>query len=276
MRLARFGPEGAERPAILDGAGQLRDASGIIDDINPTTLAQGALDVLRAIDPASLPLVSAGARIGAPVDASRNFIAIGTNYADAVKPGATPPGEPIVFNKAPSCIVGPDDDVLIPKGSMRTDWEVELALVIGKRADRIRSDEAVAHIAGYCLCNDLSEREYQFDRGGTWTKGKGFPTFGPLGPWLVTPDEIDPADIELTIAVNGTVMQRGSTRTFIFPPADIVAYLSQIMILQPGDVITTGCPPTVFQGEKAFLAPGDVMELHGTGLGHQRQLARSY
>jgi 2-keto-4-pentenoate hydratase/2-oxohepta-3-ene-1,7-dioic acid hydratase in catechol pathway len=234
----------------------------------------GALAALRAVDAATLPAAPQGIRIGSPIGESRNFICIGTNYADTVKPGAEPPKEPIVFSKAPSCIVGPNDDVLIPKGSTRTDWEVEIAIVIGEFADRIAPEDANDHILGYCLCNDVSEREYQFDRGDTWSKGKGFPTFGPLGPWLVTPDSIDTAAIELGISVNGTPMQAGSTSTLLFPPAQIVAYLSQIMILQPGDVITTGTPRAVFSGDKVFLKIGDVMELHATGLGAQRQICR--
>lgn len=274
MKLARIGAPGEERTAIIDDNDILRDASSIVPDLTPKTLSEGALAKLRAVDAATLPIAPKGIRIGSPIGESRNFICIGTNYSDAVKVGAEPPKEPIVFNKAPSCIVGPDDDVLIPKGSSRTDWEVELAIVIGKTADRIAVEDAEGHILGYCLCNDVSEREYQFDRGGTWSKGKGFPTFGPLGPWLVTPDSIDTTAIKLGISVNGMPMQLGYTSTFIFPPADVVAYLSQIMLLQPGDVITTGTPRAVFTGEKMFLKAGDVMALHATGLGSQRQLCR--
>lgn len=274
MRLSRIGASGQERTAIVDIEGNLRDASAVVGDITPTTLAAGAIETLMAIDPETLPRAPDKVRIGSPIGESRNFIAIGTNYTDAVKPGAAGPTEPIVFNKAPSCIVGPNDDVLIPAGSTRTDWEIELAIVIGRTADRITTSKAVDYIAGYCLCNDLSEREYQFDRGGTWTKGKGFPTFGPLGPWLVTPDSLDVSNIALSLTVNGVEMQRGSTATFIFPPAELVAYLSRIMILQPGDVITTGTPPAVFSGEKVFLAAGDVMELSATVLGTQRQFVR--
>lgn len=274
MKLARIGAPGQERTAILDGNGILRDASSIVPDLTPGSLMAGALNALCAVDAATLPAAPVGIRIGSPIGESRNFICIGTNYSDTVKAGAEPPKEPIVFNKAPSCVVGPNDDVLIPKGSSRTDWEVEIAIVIGKTADRIAAGNADEYILGYCLCNDVSEREYQFDRGGTWSKGKGFPTFGPLGPWLVTPDSIDVTSIELGVSVNGVPMQLGSTETLMFPPAQIVTYLSQIMILQPGDVITTGTPRTVFTGEKFFLKAGDVMDLHATGLGAQRQVCR--
>jgi 2-keto-4-pentenoate hydratase/2-oxohepta-3-ene-1,7-dioic acid hydratase in catechol pathway len=274
--MVRFGEEGREKAGLLDSAGAVRDASAFVADISAATLADGALAKLRDLDPQSLPLAPVGVRLGACVAESRNFIAIGTNYSDAVKPGAEPPAEPVVFNKAPSCVVGPNDDVIIPEGSSRTEWEVELAIVIGARAWRVSPENAVDHIAGYCLCNDLSEREYQFDRGGTWTKGKGFPTFGPLGPWLATPDEVEFGTIDLWLSLNDEPMQAGSTRTMIFPPAEIVSYLSRIMILQPGDVITSGTPPAVGDRPKIYLKPGDVMTLGATGLGTQRQVARAF
>lgn len=276
MRIARFGDVGSEKVGLLDGAGVLRDASAVAADITPATLAAGALAALREADPETLPLAPDGARIGACVAESRNFIAIGTNYSDAIKPGATAPTEPVVFNKAPSCIVGPYDDVILPEGSTRTDWEVEFAIVIGARAWRVSPEQARDHIAGYCICHDLSEREYQFDRGGTWTKGKGFPTFGPLGPWLVTPDEIDMTTVNLWLSVNGQSKQAGSTRTLLFSPETLVSYLSRIMILQPGDVITTGTPPAVGDGPKAYLKDGDVVTLGITGLGEQRQRVRAF
>ncbi|MBF9234653.1 fumarylacetoacetate hydrolase family protein [Microvirga alba] len=275
MKLVRFGTVGQEKPGIVDSSGQIRDVSGIVPDITGETLAAGALARLRSVDPRTLPLAPAGVRLAPCIGKVGNFIAIGLNYADhAAETGAAIPAEPIVFNKAPSCIVGANDDVIIPRGSQKTDWEVELAIVIGERASYVGANEAMEFVAGYCVCNDVSEREYQIERGGTWTKGKGCPTFGPLGPWLVTTDEIpDPHNLSMWLDVNGERMQTGSTRTMIFNVAQIVSYVSHFMILEPGDVITTGTPPGVGMGMKPqrFLKPGDVMSLGIEGLGEQRQ-----
>jgi len=275
MKLVRFGDAGQEKPGLVDASGQIRDASGVIADITGETLTADALSRLGKVDPNSLPAVPSGQRLGPCVGKVRNFIAIGLNYADhAAETGAAIPAEPIVFNKAPSCIVGPNDTVIIPRGSQKTDWEVELAIVIGDRASYVGANEALDFVAGYCVCNDVSEREYQLERGGTWTKGKGCPTFGPLGPWLVTKDEIpDPQNLSMWLDVNGERMQTGSTRTMIFNVAQIVSYVSHFMILEPGDVITTGTPPGVGMGMKPqrFLKSGDVMTLGIEGLGEQRQ-----
>lgn len=275
MKLVRFGESGAEKPGIVDSQGQIRDLSGIVPDLAGVALLPESLKRLAAIDPSTLPLAPAGQRLGACVGNVRNFIAIGLNYADhAAETGAPIPAEPIVFNKAPSCIVGPNDDVIIPRQSKKTDWEVELAIVIGDRASYVAANEALDFVAGYCVCNDVSEREFQLERGGTWTKGKGCPTFGPLGPWLVTKDEIpDPQNLSMWLDVNGERMQNGSTKTMIFNVAQIVSYVSHFMILEPGDVITTGTPPGVGMGMKPprFLKAGDVVALGIEGLGEQRQ-----
>jgi 2,4-diketo-3-deoxy-L-fuconate hydrolase len=275
MKLVRFGEAGQEKPGLVDAQGQVRDLSGLIPDITGATLSSETLNRIRQVDPSSLPVAPAGQRLGACVGQVRNFIAIGLNYADhAAETGAAIPAEPIVFNKAPSCIVGPNDDVIIPRGSQKTDWEVELAIVIGERASYIGANEALEFVAGYCVCNDVSEREFQIERGGTWTKGKGCPTFGPLGPWLVTKDEIpDPQNLSMWLDVNGERMQNGSTKTMIFNVAQIVSYVSHFMILEPGDVITTGTPPGVGMGMKPprFLKAGDEVSLGIEGLGEQRQ-----
>lgn len=275
MKLVRFGDAGREKPGLVDANGQIRDISSVVPDITGETLASGGLSRLAQMDPNTLPTVPAGQRLGSCVGKVRNFIAIGLNYADhAAETGAAIPAEPIVFNKAPSCIVGPNDDVVIPRGSHKTDWEVELAIVIGERASYVGANEALNFVAGYCVCNDVSEREYQLERGGTWTKGKGCPTFGPLGPWLVTKDEIpDPQNLSMWLDVNGERVQTGSTKTMIFNVAQIVSYVSHFMILEPGDVITTGTPPGVGMGMKPprFLKAGDVMTLGIEGLGEQRQ-----
>jgi 2,4-diketo-3-deoxy-L-fuconate hydrolase len=280
MKVVRFGQPGHEKAGVIDASGQVRDASGAVGDITAATLAAGALDKLATLDPASLPAVSPGQRLGACVGHVRNFIAIGLNYADhAAETGSPIPAEPIVFNKAPSCIVGPNDDVVIPRGSTKTDWEVELAIVVGQRASYVGVNEAMDFVAGFCVCNDVSEREYQLERGGTWTKGKGCPTFGPIGPWLVTKDEIaDVHDLDMWLDVNGERMQQGSTRTMIFNVQKIVSYLSHFMILEPGDVITTGTPPGVGMGMKPprFLKAGDVVSLGIEGLGEQRQTCIAY
>jgi 2,4-diketo-3-deoxy-L-fuconate hydrolase len=275
MKLVRWGESGAEKPGLVDGSGAIRDLSGVIRDIAGPFLAADTLRNLRGIDPATLPEVPAGTRLGPCVGHVRNFIAIGLNYADhAAETGAAIPAEPILFNKAPSCIVGPNDDVILPKGSAKTDWEVELAIVIGKRASYVHANEALDYVAGYCVCHDVSEREFQLERGGTWTKGKGCPTFGPLGPWLVTPDEIaDVQNLGMWLDVNGERMQTGSTRTMIFDCRQIVSYLSHFMLLEPGDVITTGTPPGVGMGMKParFLKSGDIVTLGIESLGEQRQ-----
>jgi 2,4-diketo-3-deoxy-L-fuconate hydrolase len=275
MKLLRHGNPGAEKPGLLDSQGKVRDLSAHVPDISGATLSRASLKKLAAIDTASLPLVPEGTRLGACVGQVGNFVAIGLNFADhAAETGAAIPAEPIIFNKAPSCIVGPNDDVVIPRGSVKTDWEVELAIVIGERASYVDEDKALDHVAGYCVCNDVSEREFQIERGGTWTKGKGCPTFGPLGPWLVTPDEIaDVQQLGMWLSVNGEKVQNGSTKTMIFGVRHLVHYVSQFMILNPGDVITTGTPPGVGLGFKPprFLKAGDAMELGIQGLGTQRQ-----
>ncbi|MFL5130642.1 MAG: fumarylacetoacetate hydrolase family protein [Microvirga sp.] len=275
MKLVRFGDAGREKPGLIDSSGQIRDLSGLVSDIAGATLSTETLDRIRKTDPSTLPVAPSGQRLGACVGQVRNFIAIGLNYADhAAETGAPIPAEPIVFNKAPSCIVGPNDDVIIPRGSQKTDWEVELAIVIGEQASYIGANKAFDFVAGYCVCNDVSEREYQLERGGTWTKGKGCPTFGPLGPWLVTKDEIpDPQNLSMWLDVNGERAQNGSTKTMIFNVAQIVSYVSHFMILEPGDVITTGTPPGVGMGMKPqrYLKAGDVVSLGIEGLGEQRQ-----
>ncbi|WP_326523536.1 fumarylacetoacetate hydrolase family protein [Sphingomonas sp.] len=275
MKLVRFGAAGEERPGAVAGDGTVRDLSTVVADIAGPALSPEALDRLRAIDLAALPVVPAGTRLGPCIGHVRHFIAVGLNYADhAAESGAAVPDEPILFSKAPSCIVGPDDDVLIPPGSAKTDWEVELAVVIGRRASHVPEAEADGYVAGYCVCNDVSERAYQMERGGQWMKGKGCPTFGPLGPWLVTRDEIaDVQSLDMWLDIDGTRMQTGNTRTMIFPVRFLVSYISQFMILEPGDVITTGTPPGVGLGMKPprYLRGGERMELGIAGLGIQRQ-----
>ncbi len=238
-------------------------------------LAAKGLSRLRGIDPKSLPAVAAGTRLGACVGRVGNFVAVGLNYSDhAAETGSPIPAEPILFNKAPSCIVGPYDDTMIPKAAKKVDWEVELAIVIGERASYVHANNALDYVAGYCICNDVSEREFQIERGGTWSKGKGCPTFGPLGPWLVTTDEVrDVQNLDMWLDVNGKRAQTGSTKTMIFDCAQIVSYTSHFMILEPGDVITTGTPPGVGLGMKPprYLEAGDVVTLSIEGLGEQRQ-----
>ncbi|KQP96466.1 fumarylacetoacetate hydrolase family protein [Methylobacterium sp. Leaf117] len=275
MKLVRYGANGDEKPGLVDAQGVLRDLSAHVKDIAGPALSRETLERLRRIDPASLPALPAGTRLGPCVGATRNVIAIGLNYTDhAAEIGADIPPEPILFNKAPSCLAGANDRVILPKGSAKTDWEVELALVIGARASYVHANEALSYVAGACICNDVSEREYQMERGGTWTKGKGCPTFGPLGPWLVTLDEIpDLKRLDLWLDLNGTRMQTGSTTTMIFDPAQLVAYVSHFMMLEPGDIITTGTPPGVGMALKPprFLRNGDVVTLGIDGLGEQRQ-----
>jgi 2,4-diketo-3-deoxy-L-fuconate hydrolase len=277
MKLVRFGSAGAERPGIVTPDGGIADLSGVMPDLAGAALSPESLKRLSALDIAKLPRGAADARLGACVAGVGKFIAIGLNYADhAAETGAKIPAEPIVFMKATSCIVGPNDAVLKPRGSTKMDWEVELGIVIGSVARYISEADAPKHIAGYCVVNDLSERSFQLERGGQWDKGKGCDTFGPLGPWLVTPDEVgDPANLSMWLDVNGQRRQRGSTRTMIFKPHFLVSYLSQFMSLHPGDVITTGTPPGVGMGikpEPVFLAAGDVMELGIEKLGSQRQI----
>jgi 2,4-diketo-3-deoxy-L-fuconate hydrolase len=274
MKLVRFGSPGHEKPGLVDSSGQVRDLSAHVSDLSGNALGPDSLARIAGIDPSSLPSVPAGTRLGPCVAGVGNFIAIGLNFADhAAETGAPIPAEPIIFNKAPSCIVGPNDDIMLPRGSLKTDWEVELAIVIGRSASYVGANEALDYVAGYCVCNDVSEREYQLERGGTWTKGKGCPTFGPLGPWLVTQDEIsDIQNLGMWLDVNGERMQKGSTKTMIFTARQVVAYVSHFMRLEPGDVITTGTPPGVGLGMKPprYLKAGDVVSLGIEGLGEQR------
>jgi len=276
MKLCRFGPAGREKPGLIDADGRIRDLSGTIGDIDPTTIAPAGLARLAALDPASLPLVEGSPRYGVPVAGTRKFIAIGLNYADHAAESNLPiPSEPVVFNKWVSCLQGPNDDVVIPRDSKKTDWEVELGVVIGRRANYVDEADALDHVAGYCVVNDVSERHWQQERGPTWDKGKGFPTFGPVGPWLVTADEVgDPQNLKMWLEVNGKRVQDGSTATMIFTVAQIVAYCSQFMTLEPGDIITTGTPPGVGLGQKPepwYLKAGDVVTLGIEKLGEQRQ-----
>ncbi|WP_184719864.1 fumarylacetoacetate hydrolase family protein [Caulobacter sp.] len=278
MKLLRYGPVGQEKPGVLDAQRRIRDLSGVVADIDGATLSDESLARLRALDLDALPLVPEGVRYGACVAGIGKFLCIGLNYADhAAESGLPIPEEPVLFSKFTSAICGPNDDVLKPRGSTKLDWEVELGIVIGKTAQYIDEQDAEAHIAGYCTINDVSERAFQIERGGTWDKGKGCDTFGPIGPWLVTRDEVpDPANLKMWLKVNGKTFQDGSTATMIFKPAFIVAYLSQFMTLLPGDVISTGTPPGVGLGQKppVYLDVGDVMELGIEGLGDQRQVVR--
>jgi 2-keto-4-pentenoate hydratase/2-oxohepta-3-ene-1,7-dioic acid hydratase in catechol pathway len=275
MKLVRFGAVGAEQPGIVDSAGTIRSLAGHAADFGGDGLSPAALAKIAKLDLSSLPAVPSTTRIGPCVVGTRNFIAVGLNYADhAAESGMAVPKEPVLFNKAPSCIVGPNDTVLIPRGSVKTDWEVELAVVIGSRASYIAEKDALAHVAGFCVCNDVSERTYQLEGTGQWMKGKGCPTFGPLGPYLVTPDEVgDPQNLSMWLDVNGKRMQTGSTKTMVFGVAHIVSYISQFMILEPGDVITTGTPPGVGAGMKppVFLKAGDMVDLGIEKLGTQHQ-----
>jgi 2-keto-4-pentenoate hydratase/2-oxohepta-3-ene-1,7-dioic acid hydratase in catechol pathway len=275
MKLVRFGAAGAEKPGLVDASGAVRDLSGHIKDVTPETLAPASLDKLRKIDPATLPAAPKGARFGAPVAGVRNFIAVGLNYADHAKETGSPiPKEPILFNKLANCIVGPNDNVMIPKGSLKLDWECEIAFVMGQRARYVEEKDALSYVAGYAVCNDVSERHFQAERGGQWMKGKSFETSGPLGPYLTTTDEIkDVQSLAMWLDVNGKRMQSGSTKTMIFSIAHLVHYISQFMVLEAGDVVTTGTPPGVGLGMKppVFLREGDVMSLGIEGLGEQKQ-----
>jgi 2-keto-4-pentenoate hydratase/2-oxohepta-3-ene-1,7-dioic acid hydratase in catechol pathway len=274
MKLVRYGEPGHEKPGLMHG-GALRDIGHIVPDLAGEHLGRDALARIRAANPEDLPLVAGAPRIGPCVARPCNFIAVGLNFADhAAETGAPIPKEPILFNKAPNCIVGPYDQVMLPKASEKSDWEVELAIVIGARTAYVNEKEAMDHVAGFCICNDVSERAFQTERGGQWMKGKGCATFGPLGPWLVTPDEIpDVQALDMWLDVNGQRMQTGSTATMIFNVVQIVSYISHFMVLEPGDVITTGTPPGVGLGMKppVFLKPGDVMTLGIAGLGDQKQ-----
>jgi len=275
MKLFRHGPQGAEKPGLLDASGALRDLSGVIADISPATLGPDSMSRLAALDPGTLPLVPTGARLGACVGGVGNVVCIGLNYADhAAEAGLKLPGQPIVFNKHNAAISGPNDAVWLAPGSVKLDWEVELGIVIGQRAFHVSEGDALEYVAGYCLVNDVSERAYQIELDGQWTKGKSYPTHCPVGPWLVTPDELgDPQDVDLWLEVNGVRRQTGNTRTMVFGVAQIVSYLSRFMALQPGDVIPTGTPPGVGMGHKppVYLKAGDVVRLGGRGLGEQCQ-----
>ena len=280
MKLVRYGQAGKEKPGLIDAQGRLRDLSGVIADVTPAQLSDKALAKLAKIKTDNLPLVRGTKRMGAPVAGVSKFVAIGLNYADHAAVSNLPiPKEPIIFFKANSCIQGPDDDVMLPKGSKKSDWEAELGVVIGTRARYVSQKDALNYVAGYCTVNDVSEREYQIERGGTWDKGKGCDTFGPVGPWLVTRDEVpNPQNLSMWLDLNGQRMQTGSTKTMIFGVAKIVSYVSQFMTLEPGDIITTGTPPGVGMGIKkdgqsapVYLKRGDVMTLGIEGLGEQRQ-----
>ncbi len=276
MKLLRYGPKGQEKPGLLDADGRVRDLSGVVADLGPAEISPEGLERLKAIDPASLPIVEGSPRLGVPVAGTRKFLAIGLNYADHAAESNLPiPPEPVVFTKAVSCLQGPDDPVMIPRNSEKTDWEVELGVVIGKHASYVEEAEALDYVAGYCVVNDISERAFQLERSGTWDKGKGCDTFGPVGPWLVTADEAgDPQDLAMWLEVNGRRVQDGSTSTMVFGVAKLVSYLSEFMTLEPGDIITTGTPPGVGMGQKPepwYLRPGDVMTLGIEKLGTQRQ-----
>ena len=280
MKFFRYGEQGSERPGVFDKNGVRRNISGVVEDLSGHGLSPSLLAGLKDVDLEAFPIVPDDVRIGACVGRVGNFIAVGLNYADHAEESGMPvPDEPILFNKAPSCIVGPNDDIILPPGSIQTDWEVEIAVVIGTSAFCVSELDASQIIAGYCICNDVSERAYQLERGGQWTKGKGCPTFGPLGPWLVTPDEIeDVQNLSMWLNVNGKQMQRGSTKTMVFSINYLVSYISQFMALQPGDVITTGTPPGVGLGMKPpqYLRADDEIELGISGLGAQRQRVQSY
>ena len=275
MKLLRYGPKGQEKPGLLDREGRIRDLSGVVDDISGDTLLPDGLARLRALDPVSLPAVAGSPRIGPCVGRVGKFICIGLNYADhAAESGMAVPPEPVVFMKATSAICGPNDTVEIPRGSEKSDWEVELGVVIGKPAKYVAMEDAMQHVAGYCVVNDLSERTFQLERSGQWVKGKSADTFGPIGPWLVTAEEIeDPQALDLWLEVDGHRYQNGSTRTMVYGVAHLVSYLSQFMSLQPGDIISTGTPPGVGMGQKppVFLRPGQRIRLGIQDLGEQVQ-----
>lgn len=280
MKLCRYGAAGAEKPGIMDGRGHLRDLSAHVDDIAGEALTPSGLERLRGLNPDSLPVVTGSPRIGACVGRIGKFICVGLNYADhAAESGAAVPPEPVLFMKATSAVCGPNDDVIIPRGSVKTDWEVELGVVIGKPASYVDETNAMDHVAGYCVINDVSERAFQIERSGQWVKGKSADTFGPTGPWLVTTDEVpDPQNLSMWLEVDGHRYQNGSTKTMVYGVRHLVSYISQFMSLQPGDVISTGTPPGVGHGIKpapVYLRPGQVMTLGIEGLGEQRQVTRT-
>ncbi len=275
MKLLRYGPKGAEKPGMLDPDGAIRDLSAVVPDIAGEVLSDAGLARLKALDWKALPRLAGSPRLGAPVARPLNYFCIGLNYADhAAETNSPIPKEPIVFLKSLGAYSGPNDDVRIPRGTHKTDWEVELGVVIGRDAHYVPEADALGHVAGYCVCNDVSEREYQLERGGTWDKGKGCDTFGPTGPWLVTRDEVpDPQALDMWLDVDGARMQHGNTRTMIFGVAKLVSYISQVMTLHQGDIISTGTPPGVGSGKKPvpiFLKPGQTMRLGVAGLGEQR------
>lgn len=275
MKLLRHGPIGAERPGLLAADGTIRDLTGIVPDIGGAVLSDVGLSALRGVDVAALPAVDAATRLGPCVAGTGKFICIGLNYADhAAESGMAVPPEPVIFMKATSAICGPNDPIIIPRGSEKTDWEVELAVIIGTKAKYVSQAEALNHVAGFAVANDVSERAFQTERAGQWTKGKSCDNFGQLGPWLVTRDEVaDPQDLSMWLTVNGVKVQNGSTKTMVYGVAHVVSYLSQFMTLHPGDVISTGTPPGVGMGMKPprYLKAGDVVELGISGLGQQRQ-----
>ena len=276
MKLVRYGAKGKEKPGLIDKEGKLRDLSKVLKDITPEHFTSAALSKLSKLDTSKLPLVKGKPRFGVPFSGVGKFLAIGLNYSDHAEEAGMPiPKEPIIFFKADTSLSGPNDKVMLPQGSKKSDWEVELGIVIGKKARYVTKKDALKHVVGYCVINDVSEREYQLERGGTWDKGKGCDTFGPVGPWLVTRDEIkDPQNLDMWLDVNGKRFQSGNTKTMIFDAATIVSYVSEFMTLMPGDIITTGTPPGVGMGVKPkprFLKAGDVMTLGIEGLGEQRQ-----
>ncbi len=280
MKLLRYGLSGFEKPGVLDRQGRLRDLSGVVEHVTSEHLSDRGLAKLAKINPESLPLVTGSPRLGVPYLGISKFIAIGLNYADhAAESGVPVPSEPILFSKATTCINGPSDDIVIPRTSTKTDWEVELGVVIGTKAQYVTQDKALGHVAGYCVINDVSERNFQLERGSQWDRGKGCDTFGPIGPYLVTRDEVpDPQNLDMWLDVNGQPMQRGNTRTMVFGVAHLVSYVSQFMTLLPGDIITTGTPPGVGMGRKPpqYLKAGDVIALGIAGLGEQRQRVRAH
>ncbi len=276
MKLLRYGPFGQEKPGMLSADGEIRDLSAVVPDISATTLANNALEKIRKVDPTSLPVVPRESRIGACVGGVGKFVCIGLNYSDhAAEAGMVMPAEPVIFMKATSSIMGPNDNVVMPRGSKKTDWEVELGVIIGKSAKYVGENDALSHVAGYCVVNDLSERAFQLEGTGQWVKGKSADTFGPIGPWLVTPDEIpDPQALNIWLEIDGHFYQRGSTRTMVFGVAWLISYLSRFMSLQPGDVISTGTPPGVGLGQKPpkYLVAANKIHLGIDGLGSQTQL----
>ena len=281
MKLMRYGAKGAEKPALIDANGAVRDLSGVLPDITGATLSKDGLATLAAVDIASLPVVENPGRIAPPWKGVGKFLCVGLNYADhAAESGMAVPAEPVLFMKATSAVIGANDAVVMPQDSKKSDWEVELGVVIGTTARYVSEADALSHVAGYCVVNDLSEREYQLERGGQWDKGKGCDTFGPIGPWLVTSDEVaDPQNLGLWLEVNGKRVQDGNTRTMVFGVANLVSYISRFMTLYPGDIISTGTPPGVGMGQKpsaVYLKPGDTMRLGITGLGEQQQTTHAW